>query len=593
MKRTLTLLTSTLLGCWLAAQNVGIGTNTPGSKLHIADGELRLADPNSFSGFLLATPGHHGYYGAWALYGITSGNLHTNPFIYVVRSTGNVGIGTISPTAQLHTTGTVRFANYASGPNSAILRTDNFGNLAITNFTGNAGDVLLGNATFGSVNNLAWRLTGNSGTNPANHFIGTTDAQPLVFRTNNTENMRITETGDVGIGTNTPASRLDVRGKATITRTNTIECCGNDATLALGENTTLAGNPRASISFHNGGEAEGTIRLIQNTINGVSSRRIEFFDNQNQGLGLQLSGRLWYGLNGTRTERRDDAGLSAGNGAQSGFFETPTPSNYPVNDGNWWHLIDVRHSNTSNNYAMQIAGSFFNQRIYFRKLNNNPSQPWYEFITTYNMNEFVWKLDGNANINAASHFIGTTDNNPLIFRTNNTEKMRITQTGNVGIGTASPAQRLHVAGTVRSDALAGPHPPTQTYSLLGTNTDGDIIRTNPLHSYMFTFVQVCENTVEGSVVAQILNGNLTINVLNESGQSVKNCVFLPGGVANAWIQILIVNDDIANCGSPAKVSIVRSLTVSNNGGSASVGTDMGCSGSDGNHMVFFIHYNIL
>ncbi len=165
--------------------------------------------------------------------------------------------------------------------------------------------------------------------------------------------------------------------------------------------------------------------------------------------------------------------------------------------------------------------------------------------------------------------------------------------GDVGIGTAAPAQRLHVAGAIRSDVLAGPHPPTQTYSLLGTNTNGDIIRMNPLHSYMFTFVRVCENTVEGSVVAQIVNGNLTINIFNESNQFIKTCVSLPGGVANAWIQILIVNDDTGNCGGTARVSIVRSLTVSNNAGLVSVGTDMGCSGSDGNHMVFFIHYNTL
>jgi len=64
-------------------------------------------------------------------------------------SAQNVGIGTTTPTAQLHTTGTVRFQNYASGPNGAILRTDNLGNLTITNFTGNANDVLLGNGTFG------------------------------------------------------------------------------------------------------------------------------------------------------------------------------------------------------------------------------------------------------------------------------------------------------------------------------------------------------------------------------------------------------------------------------------------------------------
>lgn len=40
----------------------------------------------------------------------------------------------------------------------------------------------------------AWNLTGNVGTTTS-HFLGTTDAQPLVFRTNNLERMRITTKG--------------------------------------------------------------------------------------------------------------------------------------------------------------------------------------------------------------------------------------------------------------------------------------------------------------------------------------------------------------------------------------------------------------
>lgn len=42
-----------------------------------------------------------------------------------------------------------------------------------------------------------WSILGNSGTNPATNFIGTTDNQPIVFKTNNTERMRITEDGDL------------------------------------------------------------------------------------------------------------------------------------------------------------------------------------------------------------------------------------------------------------------------------------------------------------------------------------------------------------------------------------------------------------
>jgi trimeric autotransporter adhesin len=40
-------------------------------------------------------------------------------------------------------------------------------------------------ATRTNLSNLAWNLTGNTGTNPANDFIGTTDFKPLVFKTNN------------------------------------------------------------------------------------------------------------------------------------------------------------------------------------------------------------------------------------------------------------------------------------------------------------------------------------------------------------------------------------------------------------------------
>jgi len=62
-----------------------------------------------------------------------------------------------------------------------------------------------------------WLLTGNSGTDPSNNFVGTTDTQPLIFRTNSIEAMRILPggsglTGRVAIGTIAPSSEapLDV-----------------------------------------------------------------------------------------------------------------------------------------------------------------------------------------------------------------------------------------------------------------------------------------------------------------------------------------------------------------------------------------------
>ena len=50
--------------------------------------------------------------------------------------------------------------------------------------------------------------------------------------------------------------------------------------------------------------------------------------------------------------------------------------------------------------------------------------------------------------NAASTTrLNSVNNNPIVVLTNSTERMRVTSAGNVGIGTASPANHLHVTGS--------------------------------------------------------------------------------------------------------------------------------------------------
>lgn len=65
--------------------------------------------------------------------------------------------------------------------------------------------------------NKDWKLEGNAGTTPGTasgeNYIGTTDAQNLVFATNGSERVRIDTNGDVGIGTAANASeKLEVTG---------------------------------------------------------------------------------------------------------------------------------------------------------------------------------------------------------------------------------------------------------------------------------------------------------------------------------------------------------------------------------------------
>ncbi len=70
---------------------------------------------------------------------------------------------------------------------------------------------------------------------------------------------------------------------------------------------------------------------------------------------------------------------------------------------------------------------------------------------TQNLTGGFWKTKGNSGTNPASNFVGTTDAVGLAIRTNNTDRIRVLSTGNIGMGTAVPTEILHVAGNLRID----------------------------------------------------------------------------------------------------------------------------------------------
>jgi len=136
----------------------------------------------------------------------------------------------------------------------------------------------------------SWKLSGNSGTDPTTDFLGTADSQDLVFRTDNTERMRLTSTGNVGINDNNPSNTLEVNGSFLLNGDfiNQQAIRAASGTVQSVPFTNLAFNPLigtvASITITDGNGVNnsavlvtGFARVFGGNLNGASSSMGGYF----------------------------------------------------------------------------------------------------------------------------------------------------------------------------------------------------------------------------------------------------------------------------------------------------------------------------
>jgi hypothetical protein len=256
---------------------VGIGTTSPGATLNVihptanttptkptgnwaAIIENNQDGNDSRNGLSVATRWGGSESKIFEVASYWSGSAQSYTPALTVLGNRNVGIGVSSPSYVLDVADRIQLRSGTSG--TAGVWFQNSTNSGVIGFFGTADDNTVGLYGVG-LNN--WGL-----------------------------NMNRTS-GNVGIGTTSPGARLNVVGKSLFSRDNQTECCGSNETIAIAESSNSTGR-QASISFHNGGEAEAFIRLAGGGSGARSGqRRLVIGDNQSQATTLQIQGLVGTG----------------------------------------------------------------------------------------------------------------------------------------------------------------------------------------------------------------------------------------------------------------------------------------------------------
>ena len=87
-----------------------------------------------------------------------------------------------------------------------------------------------------------------------------------------------------------------------------------------------------------------------------------------------------------------------------------------------------------------------------------------------------WSTTGNSNTDPSQNFVGTKDNQSLVFRTNNAEVMRMLTGGNIGIGTTTPTNKLHIVAATNPLRLEGLQGGVSTDSVMTVDGTGVVRR---------------------------------------------------------------------------------------------------------------------
>lgn len=356
--------------------NVGIGTDSPSEKLEV-DGAALIGD------LRLVSTGSADYIQSdsnikFSPVGQSTGTRMT------ILSTGNVGIGTESPDTALDVVG----GNANSVVDTLTLKNDSTGNSAGAGI----------NFVVDGVNDVVTSAIYGQRTGPSYH------QGSLQFLTKDSsgggllERMRITSGGNVGIGTDSPAVKLDVSNgiaRTVDTKTYSTFVHSKDSDdYRIGLVTTVKGGATASDRY------------------------------------VSLEGSSYQISTDTFTNEMD-------------LVLNPTSGNVGIGTDSPNVKLHVKETSAVNTVIFENSGQTYNYTaIKVAEALNNKAVLSFAVGDALASTDILSEISGNV-INNGGALKGD-----LVFKTNSgdnvQEKMRITSAGNVGIGSGNPQNKLDI-----------------------------------------------------------------------------------------------------------------------------------------------------
>ena len=379
-----------------------------------------------------------------------------------IDSSGNVGIGTSSPQNALHVA--------AADATLRLTTTSDSGQAGIEFWDNQSGTSQAAAIRYYDVTNL-FTIQGNAN--------GTIFMTPSNTFPSGSEAMRIDSNGRVGIGTSSPSVALDIEsaGWAGLDLNGT---SGGD--IRLQKNGTTYGNIYASDST----------ALV---LDAAESNEIIFKDSGTERMRIDSSGNVGIGTASPSQKLTVSGNIALVGGGN--MFSSATSSTYSIAGGNAFNnggaitfggstseviaggLIFNTGTGATNSEAMRITGSGNvgigttspSTKTEISTNNETSILRLTDTATIGTVNRKVGGLEfyqndasGGAGIGSSieAYHVNISGDTDLRFATgDNTEAMRIDSSGNVGIGTTSPAKQLHITKAAKAD--------------IGTLTDGATI----------------------------------------------------------------------------------------------------------------------